>query len=312
MAKLTLPSLKTVNGDKPSWFHRARIPVWLLVAAAVCTLLAACDFHVSMNVMRKRPAVLNLMVAIDFSGSMEASDWPQDTPPPAVVTGANLPKNRISIAKENIKAFLDSCDDGSRIGLVAFAQRPYLICPLMEGTSILEERMELITTDDFEDGTAIGDAIKLATRSLKTVSDGPKAILLFSDGVDHSQNETAPRIAAEEAAAKNIVIHTVGIGGKLAFHPVPTDKGVEWRAIGEQLNEAQLTEIATLTGGRYFQAGDADSLAKAIHVLAEQVAVQTKVYPQRVSVPLTPWLVDAASLLVVASLLSRLLLHSFF
>ena len=44
MAKLTLPSLKNVNGDKPSWFHRARIPAWLLVAAAICALLSVTVF----------------------------------------------------------------------------------------------------------------------------------------------------------------------------------------------------------------------------------------------------------------------------
>ena len=223
MAKLTLPSLKNVKGDKPSWFHRARIPAWLLVA---------------------------------------------------------------------------------------FARRPYLICPLMNGTAILEERMEQITTDDFEDGTAIGDAINLAVRSLKT-ADGPKAIVLLSDGVDHSQDDKAPLLAAEAAAKAAIVIHTVGIGGKHAYHPVNTDGGTEWRPVGEELNEPQLTEIARLTNGQYVKAGDADALSKAIETLAEQVIAQPRTTARRVSVPLTPLLLVAA-LLAVASLVSRLLLHAYF
>ncbi|MBR6058289.1 MAG: VWA domain-containing protein [Victivallales bacterium] len=313
MAKLTLPSLKNVNGDKPSWFHRARIPAWLLVAAAICAFLAAFDLHVTMTVHRRQPAMLNLMIVLDFSGSMEAADWPQDKPPPTTtVTADDLPPTRLAVAKANITELLTKCRDNSHIGLVAFARRPYLICPLMDGKSILEERMNQITTDDFEDGTAIGDALRLAVRSLKTVSNGPKAILLFSDGVDHSEDEKAPLTAAKETAQEDIVIHAVGIGGKLAFHPVPTEAGVEWKPLGEMLNEAQMTEISRLANGRYFQANDAESLAHAVKTLAEHVSAQSNAYLERTSVPLTPHLMLAAALLACISLLSRLLLHSFF
>ena len=309
MAKLTLPSLKNVNGDKPSWFHRARIPAWLLVAAAICVLLS--PLKVPMTVHTEEFGKLNLMFVMDFSGSMEASDWPEDKPLPAVVTADILPPSRTAVAKANIKSFLANYHGDSQIGLVAFARRPYLVCPLMKGTAILEERMEQITTDDLEDGTAIGDAVQLAIRSLKAVDFGPKAVILLSDGVDHSQNDKAPSIAAEAAAKADIVIHTVGIGGRHAYHPVNTDGGTEWRPVGEELNEPQLTEIARLTGGRYFKADDADALAKAIESLATQVISHPHKTSRRVTMPLTP-LLYAAALLGVASLLSRLLLHAFF
>ena len=308
MAKLTLPSLKNVKGDKPSWFHRARIPAWLLVAAAICALLS--QLKVPTTLHSQEFGKLNLMFVMDFSGSMEASDWPEDKPLPETVTADILPPSRIAVAKEKLRWLLANHHDDSHIGLVAFARRPYLICPLMNGTAILEERMEQITTDDFEDGTAIGDAINLAVRSLKT-ADGPKAIVLLSDGVDHSQNDKAPLLAAEAAAKANIVIHTVGIGGKHAYHPVNTDGGTEWWPVGEELNEPQLTEIARLTNGQYVKASDADALSKAIETLAEQVIAQPRTTARRVSVPLTPLLLVAA-LLAVASLLSRLLLHAYF
>ena len=308
MAKLTLPSLKNVNGDKPSWFHRARIPAWLLAPAAICALLAQLRIPMTRHV--KEFGKLNLMFVMDFSGSMEACDWPEDKPLPAVVTADVLPPSRIAVAKENLRSLLANHHGDSHIGLVAFARRPYLICPLMNGTAILTERMEQITTDDFEDGTAIGDAVNLAVRSLKT-ADGPKAVVLLSDGVDHSQDDNAPSIAAEAAAKADIVIHTVGIGGRHAYHPVNTDGGTEWRPVGEELNEPQLTEIARLTGGRYVKAGDAGTLAKAIESLAEQVIAQPHETTRRVSMPLTP-LLYAAALLAVASLLSRLLLHAYF
>ena len=309
MAKLTLPSLRIVNGDKPSWFHRARIPAWLLVAAAICALLS--PLKVPMTIHTQEVGKLNLMFVMDFSGSMDASDWPEDKPLPAAVTADVLPPSRTTVAKTNIKSFLSKYHGDSQIGLIAFARRPYLVCPLMKGAAILEERMEQITTDDLEDGTAIGDAIDLAVRSLKTAATGPKAVILLSDGVDHSQDDKAPSIAARKAVEAAIVIHTVGIGGKHAYHPVNTDSGTEWRPVGEELNEPQLTEIARLTGGRYFKAGDADALAKAIESLAAQVISQPHKTTRRVTMPLTP-LLTAAALLGVASLLSRLLLHAFF
>ena len=308
MAKLTLPSLKNVKGDKPSWFHRARIPAWLLIAAAICALLS--PLKVPTTLRSQEFGKLNLMFVMDFSGSMEASDWPEDKPLPETVTADILPPSRIAVAKEKLRWLLANHHGNSHIGLVAFARRPYLICPLMNGTAILEERMEQITTDDLEDGTAIGDAINLAVRSLKT-ADGPKAVILLSDGVDHSQNDKAPLLAAEAAAKADIVIHTVGIGGKHAYHPVNTDGGMEWRSVGEELNEPQLTEISRLTNGQYVKAGDADALSKAIETLAEQVIAQPRTTARRVSVPLTPLLLVAA-LLAVASLVSRLLLHAYF
>ena len=308
MVKLTLPSLKNIKGDKPSWFHRARIPAWLLVAAAICALLS--QLKVPTTLHSQEFGKLNLMFIMDFSGSMEASDWLEDKPLPETVTADILPPSRIAVAKEKLRWLLANHHDDSHIGLVAFARRPYLICPLMNGTAILEERMDQITTDDFEDGTAIGDAINLAVRSLKTV-DGPKAIVLLSDGVDHSQDDKAPLLAAEAAAKADIVIHTVGIGGKHAYHPVNTDGGMEWRPVGEELNEPQLTEIARLTNGQYVKAGDADALSKAIESLAAQVIAQPQPTARRVAVPLTPLLLVAA-LLAVASLVSRLLLHAYF
>ena len=309
MAKLTLPSLKTVNGDKPSWFHRARIPAWLLVAAAICALLS--PLKVPTTLRSQEFGKLNLMFVMDFSGSMEASDWPEDKPLPETVTADILPPSRIAVAKEKLRWLLANHHGDSHIGLVAFARRPYLVCPLMKGTAILEERMDQITTDDLEDGTAIGDAIHLAIRSLKAVDFGPKAVIILSDGVDHSQDDKAPLLAAEAAAKADIVIHTVGIGGKHAYHPVNTDGGMEWRPVGEELNEPQLTEIARLTNGQYVKAGDADALSKAIETLAEQVIAQPRMTARRVSVPLTPLLLVAA-LLAVASLVSRLLLHAYF
>ncbi|MBO7619148.1 MAG: hypothetical protein J6T06_01455, partial [Victivallales bacterium] len=70
-------------------------------------------------------------------------------------------------------------------------------------------------------------------------------------------------------------------------------------------------EIARLTNGQYFKAGDADALSKAIESLAAQVISQPHPTTRRVAVPLTPLLL-AAALLAVASLLSRLLLHAYF
>ena len=309
MAKLTLPSLKNVKGDKPSWFHRARIPAWLLIAAAICALLS--PLKVPTTLRSQEFGKLNLMFVMDFSGSMEASDWPEDKPLPETVTADILPPSRIAVAKEKLRWLLANHHGDSHIGLVAFARRPYLICPLMNGTAILEERMDQITTDDFEDGTAIGDAIDLAVRSLKTAVAGPKAVILLSDGVDHSQDDKAPLLAAEAAAKADIVIHAVGIGGKHAYHPVNTDGGMEWRPVGEELNEPQLTEIARLTNGQYVKAGDADALSKAIESLAAQVIAQPQPTTRRVAVPLTPLLLVAA-LLAVASLLSRLLFHAYF
>ena len=71
-------------------------------------------------------------------------------------------------------------------------------------------------------------------------------LILLTDGNDTSSAIPVPRAAAM-AAAKGVVIHTIGIG----------DPNADGEA---KVNLAALQSIAKSTGGQYFRAEDRDSL----------------------------------------------------
>ena len=72
-------------------------------------------------------------------------------------------------------------------------------------------------------GTAIGDAIRLANKSLVESSDSSvqKAIILITDGEDH---ESGPLDAARQAASENIKIYPIGMGSD-GGAPIPLAEG---------------------------------------------------------------------------------------
>lgn len=140
---------------------------------------------------------LDVVIAVDLSQSMEASD---------------LNPTRIENARREL-AFLAEELQGNRIGLVGFAGSAFLFCPLTLDTDAVEMFLSEMTTRAIPvPGTALGDAIRLGLETFEMSGesgDGSKVLLILTDGEDH---QSRPLEAAEEAAQKGVVIDTVGIG----------------------------------------------------------------------------------------------------
>jgi hypothetical protein len=109
----------------------------------------------------------------------------------------------------------------------------------------------------------------------------PVVIVLLTDGVNN-RGSIDPRTAARAAAALGIRIYTIGVGTE-GMAPVPVGRGLfglryEMRPV--EIDDALLTEIARLTGGRYFRARDAEALDRITHEIdrLERVPVQTRTY----------------------------------
>jgi Ca-activated chloride channel family protein len=90
---------------------------------------------------------IDIMLAVDVSSSMEAMDFTLD--------GQRV--NRIDAVKDVVSQFVKD-RPSDRIGLVAFAGKPYLMCPLTLDHDLLLKRREEIALGQVEDGTAIGSA----------------------------------------------------------------------------------------------------------------------------------------------------------
>jgi Ca-activated chloride channel family protein len=188
---------------------------------------------------------VEVVVALDTSLSMMAQD---------------VAPNRLERAK---LAFVELMDrlPGARVGLVAFAGTSFVQFPLttdFEAARLFLDAADVNTVS--LPGTAIGDAIRTATRAFSEKELKYKVLILFTDGEDHN---TDPIGAAKEAAEQGVVIYAIGFGSPEG-EPIPVrdETGAvtdfkndrEGEVVLSKLDEATLREIAKTTGGDYYRA----------------------------------------------------------
>jgi len=172
----------------------------------------------------------------------------------------NKRRNRLYVSKEVVKDFIE-WRENDRIGMVVFAGQAYTQCPLTLDYDVLLQFLEKVEIGMVEDGTAIGSAIGVCVNRLKTSKAKSKVVILLTDGRNNAGG-IDPLTAAELAKTFGTKIYTVGAGTKgLAPYPVKNLFGLKtYRSIQIDIDEEGLTEIAKITGGRYFRATDTASL----------------------------------------------------
>ncbi len=193
---------------------------------------------------------VDIILALDVSRSMLAEDF----------TIGNRRANRIDAVKLVTEQFIRERPN-DRIGLVAFAGRPYLVSPLTLDHDWLIRNLERLRIGLVEDGTAIGSAIASAANRLKDKEAKTKLIVLLTDG-DNNAGKVQPLTAAEAAKALGIRIYTIGAGtdGEAPF-PLTNQFGrTVYRNVLVKFDEKTLQEIAAMTNGQYFRATDTGSL----------------------------------------------------
>ena len=195
---------------------------------------------------------VDIMLVLDVSRSMLAEDF----------TIGNSRSNRIDTVKLVTEQFIRQRPN-DRIGIIAFAGRPYLVSPLTLDHDWLIRNLERLRIGLVEDGTAIGSAIASAANRLKDKEAKTKLIVLLTDG-DNNAGKVQPLTAAEAAKALGIRIYTIGAGteGEAPF-PLQNAFGrTVYRNVLVKFDEKTLSEIASITNGQYFRATDTNSLRK--------------------------------------------------
>lgn len=239
---------------------------------------------------------IDIVLAIDVSGSMRALDFELD--------GARV--SRLEAVRSVVMDFVET-RQGDRIGLVAFAGRPYLVSPLTLDHDWLLQNLERLQIGLVEDGTAIGSALAAGTNRLRDREAKSRILILLTDGVNNA-GKISPLMAAEAARALGLKAYTIlaGAGGEV---PVPvTDRFGRQRVVTARVDvdEDTLIEVAELTGGRFFRATDTDSLAEIyeeIDAMEKTTATLERFEQYR---ELYPWLVLAAlALLALERLLAE-------
>jgi len=195
---------------------------------------------------------IDILLAVDVSGSMEAMDFTLD----------NKPANRLDVVKKVVEEFIEQRPN-DRIGLLAFGGRPYLVSPLTLDHDWLKKRLESLQVGMVEDGTAIGSAIGSGTNRLRDKKSKSRIMIILTDGMNNS-GRIPPLLAAEAAETLNIKVYTIGAGSR-GEAPMPvTDSFGRKRLVRVRvdIDELTLTKVAELTGARYFRATDTASLEK--------------------------------------------------
>lgn len=232
--------------------HMSRMRQWLkagctigAVACLICALMQPQWGKRWQDVPRRGR---DMMILLDVSRSMLVED---------------IAPNRLERAKSDIKDLVQILhrEGGHRIGLVAFAGRASLQCPLTLDYAFFLQKLNAVGPHTAgRGGTLIGDAIRQALHGFGTLAHNYKDILLITDGEDH---ESFPLEAAQAAAEQGISIYTIGIGDPETGSriPVRNDQGdrsyvrYDGREVRSRMQENLLLQIAERTGGAYVPAG---------------------------------------------------------
>lgn len=202
----------------------------------ILLLLAASGPGIKSEFQPDEKSGIDIMIVLDASGSMtESMDF--------------LPSNRLEVSKKLIQDFI-SKRRNDRIGFIVFAGAAYLQSPLTNDIEALKEIISDVNKNSIEEqGTAIGDAILLATYRLKKSTARSRIIVLLTDGVSNA-GKVDVKTAAETAKALDIKIYTIGIGKDFDSF--------------SETDFQSLQEISNLTNAKFYRAIDSGQLQKTL------------------------------------------------
>jgi Ca-activated chloride channel homolog len=205
----------------------------------------------------------DLMIVLDLSKSMMADDMRDPS---------GEEKQRWQAAQAGIRGLVESLRQrgGHRIGLVVFAAKPWLTCPLTADYDHFLMRLDEFTPlapppelsagpqESFPSGTRIGAALIEAVKWHDPRFPGYQDVLLISDGDDPSKEDRDSEIETGIRAALDakVPVHVVAVGDPddAKIFSYRRSNGDEEIAGPTRLVEEPLKEIARLTHGEYLPA----------------------------------------------------------
>lgn len=270
---------------------------WLTLALCIVALAQP---RLTKSETKVSASGVDIVVAIDMSGSMQSEDFE--------INGE--PANRLVMAKDVLKKFIDK-RPSDRIGLVAFATQAYIAAPLtLDHDFLLQnlERLEIGTIDESQ--TAIGSGLSTAINRLRDLKSKSKIVILMTDGQNNA-GKIEPLTAAEAAQTLNVKVYTIGVGTR-GMGKVPVYMGgrkVGYRPQPVDIDEDTLQKIADMTKGKYYRADNTEkfkSIYAEIDKLEKTEADVKKFAHHR---ELFAWLISPSLALL---LLEAILRHTIF
>lgn len=264
----SLASFKEAQKKTPSagkWLRKG-VPFLFYTLGGIAMVLALCNPREGTEQIRRRADGIDIIIALDLSGSMQAIDVPADIRTEDELSkalGSGKVMDRLASAKKEVTRFIEARPN-DRIGLVAFAPLPYMVCPPTLDHAWLIANLDRLESGVIGDQTSIASPIATAVRRLKDTDSKRRVIVLFTDGVNNVNSKVTPLQAAKLAETFNITIYTVGIGSDHAVMRQDGFFGSGFARIRGEFDEKLLQEIAKTTSGVYYKAEDTTSMRKAM------------------------------------------------
>lgn len=194
----------------------------------------------------------SFVLAIDSSRSMEAKD---------------LQPNRLEVAKETAKKFVESVPTTTRVGVVSFSGNSYINKDITGNKEEMKEAIDSIERS-FIEGTDIYEVVITSTNLLK--NEEARAIILLSDG---QINVGRIDDAIEYANENNVIIHTIAVG---------TEEGGKTSYGFSKVDEDSLKALAFNTEGKFFKAQNKEVLSNSFNEMMKltkkKISIDLSVY----------------------------------
>jgi Ca-activated chloride channel family protein len=224
---------------------------------------------------------IDIILALDVSGSMLTKDF----------TIGGEQATRIDAIREVTRNFIEARPN-DRIGIIAFAGRPYVVSPMTLDHDWLLKNLERVKIGLVEDGTAIGSGIAAAANRLNDKRSKSHVIVLLTDG-ENNTGKIPPNTAAEAIKALKIHFYAIGAGIN-GIAPTPVFNPQNGKPVTDMFgnimyqnqrvhfNEAGLKEVARIADGQFYRATDTKSLEQIFSDIdkLEKTTVSVKKYQQ--------------------------------
>jgi Ca-activated chloride channel family protein len=250
--------------------YRPDVKFWLVFAAIglFAVLLARPQFGSKVETVKRQG--VEVMIALDISNSMLAQD---------------VQPSRLEKAKRLVAQLVDKMEN-DKVGMIVFAGDAFTQLPITSDYISAKMFLESINPSLIsKQGTAIGAAINLATRSFTPQEGVGRAVIVITDGENHEGGAVE---AAKAAAEKGIQVSVLGVGMPDGA-PIPVEGTNDFRrdrdgnVVVTRLNEQMCQEIAQAGDGIYVRVDNSNAAQKVIAQEINKMAkadVETQVYTE--------------------------------
>lgn len=295
-ASLQVSSVSTLRRQpKTTRIYLLHVPFVLRVAAITLLSVALARPQLSNRWQSESTEGIDIMMALDISGTMLAEDFKP---------------TRLEAAKEVATNFV-LARPNDQIGLVVFAGESFTQCPLTTDHAALVNLFRSVKFGMIEDGTAIGLGLANAVNRMKDSQTKSKVIILLTDG-SNNRGDIDPQTAAEIARAFDIRVYAIGVGSHGQSRAlIQTPMGPQYATVDGEFDEETLRRIAATTGGEYFRATDNNSLKRIYEQIdqMEKTKLRVREFSKR-SEHFMPFLLAALACLLLDILLRHFVLKT--